>query len=67
MSALHRASRCRAKALPITMREDRARVSPTLIRRSSATNPMPPPLRERTVLKMAMSFSLPCMGDVEHP
>ena len=31
---------CSAFALPMTRREQRARVSPTLMRRSSATNPM---------------------------
>ena len=57
----HRSSVFNALALPMTMSEDRARVRPTLTRRSSATNPMLPCfLPSRTVLKIATSFSLPC-------
>ena len=36
---------CSALLWPMTMREQRARVRPTLMRRSSATKPMPPLLR----------------------
>lgn len=50
----------RASAWPTTRREDRARVRPTFIRRSSATKPMPPPCCVRTGEKIIMSFSLPC-------
>lgn len=56
-----RSSVFNALALPMTMSEDRARVRPTLTRRSSATKPMLPCfLPSRTVLKIATSFSLPC-------
>ena len=54
-----------AAKLPTTRRLVRARVRPTLRRRSSATKPMhargPPPRLERTAEKMTMSFSRPCM------
>jgi len=56
----HRSSPFRALALPMTMREDLARVRPTFMRRSSATKPMLRPTCVRTVLKIATSFSLPC-------
>ena len=47
----HTASFCRAPAWPRISRELRARVRPTLMRRSSATKPMPPLRRVRTALR----------------
>jgi hypothetical protein len=60
MSAFHLKFCRRVVALPTTSSEHLARVRPTLMRCSSATNPMVLPWRERTVLKMVTSFSRPC-------
>jgi hypothetical protein len=58
----HRSSVARLAAWPMMSSAQRARVMPTLMRRSSATKPMDrlctPAVR--TQLKMTMSFSRPC-------
>lgn len=66
-SAFHVSSCFSAAAFPTTSREVLARVRPTFTRRSSATNPMDPRLEERTVEKMATSFSRPCIVPHQGP
>lgn len=54
--------RSRVRAWPTTSSEHRARVSPTLMRRSSATKPTLALRNERTAEKRTTSFSRPCQN-----